>query len=77
MCKEQINKNILDNSEIKFTVTHRGFYLFREGIFAKADFYPTTGRWVSKGKCYDGGAVKFIEWIIRKRIEIVMKFKGE
>jgi len=36
--------------------------LFRELGQPHADFYPTTGKWRSGGKTYEGGVERFAEW---------------
>lgn len=33
-----------------------------KNIPLSADFYPSTGRWTSKGKTFRGGAKSFINW---------------
>lgn len=36
--------------------------LFRESGKPQADFYPTTGKWRSGAKTYEGGVERFVEW---------------
>lgn len=60
--KEQ-NTKILNESGIAYRAASEECYIFRNGK-AKADFYPSTGRWRVPGlsNTFRGGARAFIEW---------------
>ncbi len=72
------NTKTLDVSQVPYKVVNEGeCYLFRVPGKVKADFYPSTGRWVvhSKGvkgrhngrKTWSGGATKFLIWYMSSR----------
>jgi hypothetical protein len=60
----EINTAVLDASGIPYKrADYTGnCYLIREVGRPKVDYYPSTGRWVSGGQVYNGGATKFIRW---------------
>jgi hypothetical protein len=60
----EINTNILDVCGIPYRKADvfGNCYLIREEGKPKVDFYPSTGRWVSGGQTFSGGASKFIKW---------------
>ena len=55
------NMAIIKASDIKFT--DKGNAILIRG-YVNADFYPHTGRWRFAGKTYNGGAKKFLSFII-------------
>ena len=63
------NTKIIDQSGLPYTATDETM-LFRNPGFAKADFYPSTGRWKAlkeDNRIYDGGAEKFLKWYRRNK----------
>lgn len=62
------NISIIADSKLRYIQKDLAL-LFRNGLI-KTEFYPSTGRWVYKGKTYNGGAKSFLNWYIKKKEEV-------
>ena len=63
------NAQAIAESGVPHTVTNNGeAILFRQAGKPDADFYPSTGRWRSGGRTYNGGAVAFLRWYAKRGV---------
>lgn len=60
------NMNFLNKNKCDYEVYNNGYQLNFNTKLGIISFYPSTNRWVLKGKTYYGNASGFIKWLERE-----------
>jgi hypothetical protein len=65
----QRNMNYLNSIEADYEVYNNGYQLNFKTFLGIISFYPSTNKWVVKGKTYYGTAKDLVNWVYNRTKE--------